>query len=183
MSTNFVKMGEALRDFLPIQSIVFTMDFNFTHQSLKDLESTIDSLYPLGHNPLDTTVFMLGYYLGETIVKNVDGAKWITPVGSEDENPYLWGISVPVKASDGTKFTAFPMERVANYWGDRSNTLYGFCSMLKDFTSGALDPSTGTDYIGDGFTFKARKASRQEQDALELSKKTDVLKRANGVTE
>jgi hypothetical protein len=179
MSSNFIKLSEALKDFLPIQSMVFGMEFDFSHHSLKGMELAINSAYPQGHNPMDTTIFMLGFYFGETLVKNVEGAAWVTPSEKEDENPYDWGISVPIGGSPDHKFTAFPMERMSNFWSDRTNTLYGFCSMLKDITSGLLSLDAEVDHIGDGYTFKARKASRSEEEVLKKSGKSEVCKRAN----
>lgn len=79
-----------------------------------------------GYGPI---LFSIGSYIGETIIKNVPGAMWIT----DDEDPQ-GELTVCVKLPDGTEI--WPVERVIKRFqnGDEDSIYpYGYL-ITKDFT-------------------------------------------------
>lgn len=146
----------------PVLGPILDLNFDYSHQSLKDLESAIDTQYPLGHEPLNTTIVALGIYLGEVIIHSVKGAEWGVPKSGDESNPFTWIITIPVGENPESKFVAIPLQRVTNYWYDRTDTLYGYCSMLRDMALGLFNPNTSTGYTGDGYTYKVKEPTPEE---------------------
>lgn len=133
----FEEMREKLKPQMPFLFSAIGFDsIDFTMASLKKLENTINRMYPLGHEPMSTTLMMIGLYVGEVLIKNIPGARW----NIKGENPFKdWEIKIDMKELD--QFTAYPVQRVRNFWFDRTDTIWGWAGMIRDLRSGALDPS------------------------------------------
>lgn len=157
MFDGYKQVRSALMEGKPLFREIFEVEFDSTPADLVALEKVINREYPVGHKPMGSTLIMLGFYYGEVIITNIVGAEWVNPVGSEQEgNPFVWGVRIPMK--DNKSYVVFPIQRMANFWHDRTDVLYGQFNMLNDLNTGALDPSKQDYYKGNNYVFRSRKA-------------------------
>lgn len=105
-----------------------------TIENLQEMETVINAMYPEGHKPLMTTVLSFGLHLGDVVIKAIPGARWELD-NIDDPIDIQIHIPMPNKGSSIVK----PVKRVAKFWHDRTDTIYGWANMLKDMSEGNLN--------------------------------------------
>lgn len=105
---------------------------DFTPASLRRIEKAINRVYPIGHEPMTSTIVSYGIYLGEVFVRNVPGTEW----GPFSENFLAWHIR---SKRQNQEFIGYPMKRVHDFWFDRSRGLSAFYHMNVDALEGKLN--------------------------------------------
>ncbi|MNV17533.1 hypothetical protein D3C71_1083260 [compost metagenome] len=143
-----------MREFFSKYSLTLAMTggfrFNYMPESLLVLEERAKEMFPKGHIFMGTTPLVLGFYIGEVIIRNIKGSYWHKDLS---DNPRSWGIEVPL-CSGGT-ISVFPAQRFINFSHDYSDTIYGYFNMLRDMNSGVLNIHTMDYYEGDHYIFKS----------------------------
>jgi hypothetical protein len=123
-------------------------NFNYTPLSLMELDVDLRKQFPFPQKPMPTTAIALGFYLGEVIVKNVDGAEFID---EEITDEGIWDIKVkvPVKFNgELTDFEVKPVVRIVNTLNNRNQEIYGWYKMIEDFRTGKIDISEQQKQLG-----------------------------------
>lgn len=92
---------------------------DFSKQDLVLLENCISDLYSAEDPPLTHVFIPLGFYLGETLVKNIPNAKW--DVEGVDEGD-LFSIKVLIPTINDFK-KLLPFHEVRNLWLYRKESL------------------------------------------------------------
>ena len=72
------KFLQDMKELVPTIIQTLGVEANYTLESLEQQEQQLDQMFAPSHNPMPTTVLALGYYLGETIVRNVPNAPWVS---------------------------------------------------------------------------------------------------------
>lgn len=116
------------------QVIEATLDvkINFDPNELSSVEQAINTEYPIGHQPLQTTILSFGLYLGEVFVKNHNGI-WCS---SEDD---IRNIHFKIREQD-KEFIGFPIKRMSTFWFDRAYSLSSYYQMNMDVIQGKINP-------------------------------------------
>ncbi|GKS12936.1 hypothetical protein YDYSY3_39360 [Paenibacillus chitinolyticus] len=129
---------QALPLLLPVMEQTLETKLDFTIESLQRLENGINKVYPAGHEPLETTLLVLGLYLGEVFIKNNKNACWdsIDP----DAGPFF------CCAEEERAFIGYPVKRMKNFWFDRSQGLKVYYQMNMDVLEGKIQPEVCTDW-------------------------------------
>jgi hypothetical protein len=114
---------------------------DFSEQSLVLIEEKINEMYPLGHQPLLTTLIPFGYYLGETIIRNIPNAHWDAS-NAED----IFDVSVVIenplaKDNQPQKSVVKPFLRVRKFWFDRTDGLAVLYRMVNLMNLNFIDTS------------------------------------------
>lgn len=105
---------------------------DFMPASLRRIEKAINRVYPIGHEPMMSTIMSYGIYLGEVFARNVPGTEW----GYYSEDFLEWNI----RSTRGNHvFIGYPLKRVHDFWFDRSRGLSAFYQMNADALEGKLD--------------------------------------------
>lgn len=87
-----------------------------TIKFIKEAKKTKEPIYSL-------TVAVIGYLLGETIIRNIEGAKWVTD-GDE-----IWDYYIEHPAPEGSTFQAFPFIRAVRFF--QKHKTYGLTFYLN----------------------------------------------------
>jgi hypothetical protein len=138
--------------------------FGFTGKyepdSLEALEEMITTLYPKeGPAKFDTTYMPLGFYLGETMVRNIPGAKWVI-----EDLDYIGQLAVSVPNSGDQEILdisadavmkVYPFNRVRNFFHDHTDGLAVLFRMTLAISLGLLPKSADGEWVhlpnGDSF--------------------------------
>lgn len=112
---------------------------DFEPDSLERLEDIINLVWP--NEPVQemTSVIPFGFLLGETLVRHLPGAKWVT----EDAKD-LFDVSVEVPAGEAIQ-KVMPFRRVNNFFNDRTDGLAVVYRMVEMMQRQLLDPDQLTD--------------------------------------
>jgi hypothetical protein len=118
---------------------------DFKPESLPRIEKAINRIYPIGHEPIATTIISYGIYLGEVFVRNHPGASW---------GPYKEDImELEFRIDYGERsFIGYPLKRVHKFWFDRSQALSAYYHINIDALEGRIQPELGDewkDYYGE----------------------------------
>lgn len=131
---------EALQQMLDLHPMMIQTMFpvigyktELTFENLKEMERIINLVYPEGHTPMPTTAIPFGIHVGNILVKQIPGAKW----NVKDEE-YVYDLSITCPGPDGGEAFIKPIQRVANFWKDRTDTIFGWAEMIRDLASGSL---------------------------------------------
>lgn len=109
---------------------------DYTPSSLDKVEKVIDSMFPEGHKPMESTLIPFGFYLGEVIVQNIPGAHW----DIQETTKYLNEIAVVVpQAGDDNHIKIMPFVRISKFWSDRTDGLSVFYRMISRMALGRVD--------------------------------------------
>lgn len=94
---------------------------SYQEEDLDLFEDFINELYPDEGMPSSPMIIPpFGYYLGETIVRNIPGAKW--ELDEPIDNIARLSISVPARNGDETA-RLYPFIRAQKFFQDRSDGL------------------------------------------------------------
>lgn len=108
----------------------FMKRYEYSPESLVELEGIIDTTFPVKGKPaLATTYIPFGIHLGETIVRSIEGAKWVLP--GKGENLFDAKIEVPLSGGDADTVELYPFVRVMKYFEDRSNGLKSYYDFVN----------------------------------------------------
>jgi hypothetical protein len=115
---------------------------DYSEESLSHCEDFINAIYPVGHIPHPTTVLPFGYYLGETIIRNIPDSKWDVDTPAET----VWDIGVKIEipfASEDMPRTQIvrPFMRAQKFWRDRSDGLRAMYILVNQLSLGFVDPT------------------------------------------
>ncbi|MFD2614735.1 hypothetical protein [Paenibacillus gansuensis] len=105
---------------------------DFTPASLRRIEKAINRVYPLGHEPMTSTIVSYGIYLGEVFARNIPRTEW----GTYSEDFLSWHFR---STGESQVFIGYPLKRVHDFWFDRSRGLSAFYHMNVDALEGRLD--------------------------------------------
>lgn len=108
-----------------------------TFENLRKMEEVINSMYPQGHDPMPTTVIPFGVHVGEVLIKHIPGAKW----NFDEPIEYVYDLSITCPGPNGAVAKVKPLQRVAKFWRDRTDTIFGFAEMIRDMANGTLNPT------------------------------------------
>lgn len=140
------------------------VEADYTPESLTKVEKEIDKMFPEGHQPMETTLILFGFYLGETIVRNISGAVWNT---SKDPD-YLADLAINFKTPDGAEACVFPFRRIRNFWEDRTDGLVAYYRGMELMAYGGLNmdkAETGEwTKFPSGLQFRATKTTKEEYE-------------------
>lgn len=128
---------EFLRDMEQMASTIIQtlgVKADYTLESLEQLEQQLDRMFPPGHEPMPTTVLVLGYYLGETIVQNVPNARWVTEGA---KHPYE--LTIEIEQFNEGKGQVFPFNRIYKFFEDHENGLAAFYRIVHLMSVGGID--------------------------------------------
>lgn len=115
-------------------------ELTYTPRSLLRLERVVNQMFPKeGPSRLTTAYLPFGYYLGETIRRNIPEAKWV-----DNDDPFEISVTIPVKniADTGTAHLK-PFIRVYKFFTDRSEglkPLYDLANLSNLGMLGNIDP-------------------------------------------
>jgi len=103
----------------------------YTFEQLCEIEEAFKERFG-NRGVMPTTAITFGFYLGETMVREIPGAEW-----SNLDQDDIWDIrvSVPTKASD--KMECMPVRRFNKYsknTEDRPSTMFWMFAMLSKYT-------------------------------------------------
>jgi hypothetical protein len=129
----------------PMLLKLFGFTGNYEADSLDSLEEMIKTLYPVdGPAKFDTTYLPLGFYLGETIIRNIPGAKW--ELEAVDHIGEI-GISIPqAEKSDGV-LKVFPFNRVRNFFLDHTDGLTVLFRMVLAMSLNLLSTTADGEWV------------------------------------
>lgn len=102
---------------------------DYSLHSVKQLEAAI-RVYPAGQTPSPQTVFTVGLYLGEVLIRLVPNSRWIL-----EDLQFLSDFRLQVG-----DVVSLPVLRAGKYWADPTETLYEWCCMIQSIANGQLDP-------------------------------------------
>lgn len=110
-------------------------------------------MYPNGPE-LHTTGIPFGWYLGEVIVRNIPGAKWV-----EKPNLFEWEVRVPVKMQLENKMqevtaSAMPFVRISKFFSDPTDGLKVFFDGLNLANLGMMPADLDKAPVGEWGKFK-----------------------------
>lgn len=105
------------KEALLFESIGIPVDHSL--QSLELIENFINEISPLEFNPGLSAVLPFGYYLGETMIQNFEGAHWNTEV----DHPMKLEVVIPKHPNSEEKLVLRPITRVSKFWQDRTDGL------------------------------------------------------------
>lgn len=108
---------------------------DFTIESLITMEKVINELYPFGHQPMITTYIPFGIHLGEVLIHLIPEAKW-----EFDDVDHIFNLTISCPGKDGATARVKPIQRIRNFWHDRTDTIFGFAEMVRDLSLGTLQP-------------------------------------------
>lgn len=130
-TTNFESFIQEMQNGL-CDSLLNLINFKpiYDLESLSSLESVIEERYRLGHKPMITTLLPYGFYIGECLVRDIEGAHWNV---DNAKNVFDFTISVPLK---GEHVLIKPYEAIKTYWFNREKSLYQtlFESYINTYT-------------------------------------------------
>lgn len=124
-------MLEELRSEIPVLLRALQLDTDFTPEGLVQIEAMLNFVYPPDGGPMPNSMFLFGFYLGEVIVRNIDGARWVTNEPTESLSRLV--VEVPMRDGFGSRFS--PFMRIQKFWRDRTDGLavaYQMLSTLVD---------------------------------------------------
>lgn len=107
--------------------LITGFNMNYHPSSLKKMEKIIVEGFP-GNSMGDTTLAMLGIYLGETIRRNVKNAEWV------DYDKFVNEAHIQITVGEG-KMEADPFVRIERFMKDNDYGIYAFYAMCKDMGS------------------------------------------------
>jgi hypothetical protein len=112
---------------------------DFKPESLKVIETEINTVYPIGNEPMLSTIISYGVYLGEVFVRNVPGASWGSYIGDDD----LLDLDIRIDRKEHS-FVGYPLKRVLDFWFDRSLALSVYYQMNLDMLDGVIQPEASS---------------------------------------
>lgn len=127
-----IKVGRAAKE-LAFGVIGYKAELTF--ENLKEMERVINRVYPAGHQAMPTTFIPFGVHLGEVLIKHIPGAKW-----DFEEMESLFDLKVTATGANGARAVVKPIKRIAKFWSDRTDTIFGFAEMIRDLANGTLEP-------------------------------------------
>lgn len=144
--------------------IAFGVTPTYQPESLNEVEQKINEMYPEGHKAMPTTYLPFGFYLGETIVRNIPGAKWdISEAGEFFDN-----IAITIDQSDEAKAKLFPFRRVMKFWDDRTDGLSVFYRMINLMALGGINPEAVQKgqwlHFPNGDAFRMTEGPKEDED-------------------
>ena len=128
------KFLQDMKELVPMVTQTLGVEANYTLESLEQLEWQLNQMFAPGHEPMPTTVLALGYYLGETIVRNVPNARWVTEGA---KHPH--GLTIEIKQFNEGKGQVLPLNRIYKFFEDRENGLATFYRMVHLMSVGGID--------------------------------------------
>ena len=163
-----------------VNILLKAFDFNpekpHSLDALREMEESINEIYPEGHQPLATTLIPFGFYLGETMAKNFDGHWDLEDKEGEEFNPF--DMSVIIKSNGDSKVKIFPFNRVGKYWQNREDalsTVYLMQEVLRVYSPDQLQnmPADKDGWVefGNGLTFRINKEEDLDDESKENLKK------------
>lgn len=112
---------------------------DYKPDSLLGIEKAIDRVYPIGHEPMFSTIISYGIYLGEVFVRNHPGAHW----GSYRQDI----MQLEFHMTNGERsFIGYPLKRVYKFWYDRTQRLSTYYQMNIDVLEGRIQPELGDEW-------------------------------------
>lgn len=111
---------------------------DFKPESLKVIETEINRVYPIGNEPMLSTIISYGVYLGEVFVRNVPGAFWGPYTGDD-----LLDLDIRIDRKEHS-FVGYPLKRVLDFWFDRSLALSVYYQMNLDMLDGVIQPEASS---------------------------------------
>lgn len=146
------------------------LSLKYTEKELKLIESKIDEVFPLGHEPMYATLIPFGFYLGQLMIKKVPGAKWYVPPELNEDGD-IFDICVEHVREDQT-LRVQPFKRVKKFWSNRNDKMSVLVRMFEFQTEIKLNNeywSTRADEDGwitmpDGYMFRMFKADKDDPD-------------------
>lgn len=123
-----------MKELVPMIIQTLGVEANYTLESLEQLERQLDRMFAPGHEPMPTTVLALGYYLGETIVRNVPNARWVTEGAKHPHE-----LTIEIEHFNEGKGAVFPFNRIYKFFEDRENGLATFYRMVHLMSVGGID--------------------------------------------
>ena len=107
---------------------------NYTLEQLQEIEQEFQAMYG-GREILPTTVVPFGFYLGETLVRNIPNAKW------DFTADFLCDVSIKIQGKDGGELIAKPFTRFEKFLkddSDKPSTMFWLFSQLSQKTTKEL---------------------------------------------
>ena len=122
---------------------VFNMRYDLTMDALKHNENRIKDSYPFGHEPKPTTMIPFGIHLGETMIANIPGTKWV-----DEELESIFDIKLEIPTiKPVNKIITFPLRRVNKFW--QEDRQFNFSSFLNTFSFIQNNDMTDPIYISE----------------------------------
>jgi len=123
-SIDIIKKGWALT---PLLFKTLGCSIELTEKALIQNENIIEKKFPFGHKPLPTTLIPFSLHLGETIIANIPGSKWVNEM---IDNPIDIRIEVPIfNKKEKEVIIIYPYNRVEKFW--IFNRDYSLSCMLR----------------------------------------------------
>jgi hypothetical protein len=121
----------------------FTLDF--TPESLKKYDRYLSKAYKDITKPEFETLLGIGIYLGETVVKNIPGARWSTePLKGPLElkiiiDNHQTKLKMENEELEIKEYMLYPIKSAANFFLDKTRKLYTLYQSLKDSLGEEID--------------------------------------------
>ena len=128
------KFLQDMKELAPMAVQSLGVEANYTLESLEQIEQQLDRMFRPGHEPMPTTVLVLGYYLGETIVQNVPNARWATEGAKHPHE-----LTIEIEQFHEGKGQVLPFNRIYKFFEDRENGLATFYRMVHLISVGGID--------------------------------------------
>lgn len=118
----------------------FGIPTDYTYDSLEIVEDVINTIWPPSYSiQFVATVIPFGFLLGETLVQNLAGSRWVTE-GAED----FFDITVEIPSGEMIQKVR-PFSRVDNFFNDRRDGIAIVYRMTEMMKLQLLDPKQLTD--------------------------------------
>ena len=133
----------------------------YTEEGLHLIEEAIDQMYRVG-SKVSSFYVPFGFYLGQTIIENIPGAKWhLEDVAHIDDIAVLIG-------SDTNGHMAYPFRRIQKFWEDRTDGIVAMYKMV-DMTVHNMDmiknaPEKQWIQLPNGVQFRVTKEMKKKED-------------------
>lgn len=170
MERDIDKFKAALESMVPMTELTLGFKLDYTPQSLHKVEQYLVNQY--SHRPAPYQMIILfGTYLGEMIIRNIKGSKWV----DETTNGDFMDIHIltPFKGQGDAQIR--PFIRIDKFIHDHTDGIYAFYAMAQDMANGRLkfdvDPNSnnfqqqGTSPRG--YTYKVTSVSPELYERFE----------------
>lgn len=134
---------------------ILGIDADYSPESLRALDYAIYHRFSpeVRKEPMFATILLLGYYFGETLIRNIPNGKWVDEVV---QHPLL--VIIEFQHGNGLTSQISPFQRIVNFFQDSENQLYALYLGLKKATEGEVNFEKMNTLIplGDGYEMRTR---------------------------